>query len=339
MITKVLLALSSDVAEKKRAVWLALLALGLLAIVPLFANRYALSVLILVFYFAYVGQAWNIMMGFAGQLSLGHALYIGLGAYVPALLWLHLAVSPLIGVFAGMGAAMLVAAVIGWLGFRFGIEGVYFALLTIAFSEVARVAADHIPFAGGAGGLFLPVPAADKASILNLDGGPVLFYYVTLTLAAAATALVAWLTRSRHGYIWRAIREDQQAAEAMGINLFSEKMKVILLSAAMTSIAGLINAFYYRNLFPAQTFDMARSLELILAPIIGGLGTVLGPVVGALILTPVGEALIAVTHRLGLNAPGTKGIAYGLILGAIIFVKPDGIWPWLVRKFRIGDRP
>jgi len=339
MNKKRLLPESNGVVENAGAVWLALLAFAVLAIVPLFASRYALSVLILVFYFAYVGQAWNIMMGLAGQLSLGHALYVGLGAYIPALLWLHLEVSPLIGVFAGMGAAMLVAAVIGWLGFRFGIEGVYFALLTIAFSEVARVAVDHIPFAGGSGGLFLPVQAADKASILDLDGGPLLFYYVTLTLAAAATALVAWLTRSRHGYIWRAIREDPQAAEALGINLFAAKMKVILLSAAMTSIAGLVNAFYYRNLFPAQSFDMARSLELIIAPIIGGLGTALGPVIGAFLLTPVGEALIAITRLLGLDAPGTKGVGYGLILLAMIFLKPDGIWPWLVRKFRIRDRP
>lgn len=328
----------AEAARRMRAVWFAGLVVAVLALVPLFAGRYALSVLILVFTFAYVGQAWNLMMGYAGQLSLGHALYIGLGAYLPALLWLHFGVSPLIGVFAGMVGAMLVAAVIGWLGFRFGIEGVYFALLTIAFAEVARVAADHIPITGGAGGLFLPVPAADKASLFNLDGGPLLFYYITLTLAVGATGLVAWLSRSRSGYIWRAIREDPQAAEALGINLFAAKMRVILLSAAMTSVAGLINAFYYRNLFPAQSFDMGRSLELILAPIIGGLGTIFGPVVGAFILTPVGEALITLTHRIGLDAPGTKGIAYGAILLTMIFVKPDGIWPWLARKLGIEDR-
>lgn len=338
MTAQVLTSQPSQTALQVRAIWCAVLVVTLLAAVPLFANRYALSVLILVFTSAYVGQAWNIMMGFAGQLSLGHALYIGLGAYVPALLWLHFGVSPLIGVFAGMAAAMLVACVIGWLGFRFGIEGVYFALLTIAFSEVARVAVDHIPFAGGAGGLFLPVPAENKATILNLDGGPVLFYYITLAMVVVATCLVAWLAGSRSGYIWRAIREDQQAAETLGVNLFAVKMKVILLSAAMTSVAGLINAFYYRNLFPAQSFDMSRSLELIMAPIIGGLGTVLGPVVGAFILTPVGEGLIAITQRMGLDAPGVKGIAYGIILLAMIFLKPDGIWPWLARKLGFGGR-
>ena len=315
-----------------RAALLALLLIALLAAVPLVASRYVLSVLILVFYFVHVGQAWNLMMGYAGQLSLGHALYVGLGAYVSALLWLHFGLSPWIGVFAGSAVAMLAAAAIGWLGFRFGIEGVYFALLTIAFSEIARVAFDHLAITGGAGGLFLPVVAGSGISLWQLQGGPVLFYYLTLALAVGATALVAWLAQGRMGFIWRAIREDPQAAEALGVNLFAAKMKVILLSAAMTSIAGLINAFYYRNLFPAQSFDMARSLELILAPIVGGLGTVMGPVVGAALLTPLGETLIAAMHAIGFDAPGAKAVAYGVLLLAIIWFKPDGIWPWLARR-------
>lgn len=316
----------------RRGAILATLLVAALLAVPLVASRYVLSVLILVFSFAYVGQAWNLMMGYAGQLSLGHALYVGLGAYVAALLWLHLGVSPWIGVFAGMAAAMLAAAVIGWLGFRFGIEGVYFALLTIAFSEIARVAFDHLAIAGGAGGLFLPVLPGQATSLWNLQGGPLLFYYLTLGLAIGATALVAWLARSRMGFIWRAIREDPQAAEALGVNFFAAKMRVILLSAALTAVAGLVNAFYYRNLFPAQSFDMARSLELILAPIVGGLGTVMGPVIGAAVLTPLGETLIAAMHALGIDAPGAKAIAYGLLLLAIIWLKPDGLWPWLARR-------
>ena len=113
-----------------RGIVLAAVVLAGLLAVPAFAGRYALTVMILVFQFAYVGQAWNLMMGYAGQLSLGHALYIGLGAYVPALLWLQFGVSPVLGLFAGMAVAMLFALAIGWLGFRFGIEGVYFALLT-----------------------------------------------------------------------------------------------------------------------------------------------------------------------------------------------------------------
>ena len=316
----------------RRGALLALLLVATLLALPLIASRYVLSVLILVFYFAYVGQAWNLMMGYAGQLSLGHALYVGLGAYVAALLWLQLGLSPWIGVFAGIATAMTAAAVIGWLGFRFGIEGVYFALLTIAFSEIARVAFDHLAITGGAGGLFLPVLSGSSTSLWQLQGGPLLFYYLTLALAVGATVLVAILSRSRMGFVWRAIREDPHAAEALGVNLFAAKMKVILLSAGMTAVAGLVNAFYYRNLFPAQSFDMARSLEMILAPIVGGLGTIMGPVVGAALLTPLGEGLIAATHALGFDVPGAKAVAYGVLLLTIIWLKPDGLWPWLARR-------
>ncbi len=313
----------------------ALLAVALLA-VPAVAGRYELSVLILVFQFVLMGQAWNVMMGYAGQLSLGHALYVGLGAYVPALLWLHLGVSPLIGVFAGMAAAMLAAGVIGWLGLRFGIEGVYFALLTIAFAEIARVAFDHLAITGGAGGLFLPVTQEGRAAWWMLDGGPVFFYYLTLGLAAGATGVVAWLARSRFGFLWRAVRDDPVAAEALGVNLFRARMQAILVSAAMASVAGVVVAFYYRNLFPGQVFDMSRSLELILAPIIGGLGTVLGPVVGAALLTPAGEGLAALVQELGLDAPGVKAVAYGLLLIAVIWVRPSGIWPWLAKRLGVS---
>lgn len=315
----------------------ALLGLGAaLLAVPAVAGRYELSVLILVFQFVLMGQAWNVMMGYAGQLSLGHALYVGLGAYVPALLWLNFGVSPLLGVFAGMAAAMLAGAVIGWLGLRFGIEGVYFALLTIAFAEIARVAFDHMAISGGAGGLFLPVTPAERARWWMLDGGPVFFYYLTLGLAAGATGVVAWLARSRLGFLWRAVRDDPVAAEALGVNLFRARMQAILVSSAMASVAGVVSAFYYRNLFPAQVFDMSRSIELILAPIIGGLGTVLGPVVGALLLTPAGEALAALVQRLGWDAPGVKAVAYGLLLMAVIWVRPSGIWPWLAKRLGVA---
>jgi branched-chain amino acid transport system permease protein len=314
---------------------LGVVAAGLLA-VPLVAGRYELSVLILVFQFVLMGQAWNLMMGYAGQLSLGHALYVGLGAYVPALLWLHLGLSPLVGLFAGMAAAVAVAAAIGWLGFRFGIEGVYFALLTIAFAEVTRVGFDHFPLAGGAGGLFLPVAPAGQGAWWRLDGGPVFFYYVTLALAAGATGLVAALARSRLGYLWRAVRDDAQAAEALGVNLFRARMQAILVSAALASVAGVVNAFYYRNLFPSQVFDMGRSLELILAPIVGGLGSVFGPVVGAALLTPAGEGLAALVHGMGLDAPGTKAVAYGAMLIAVIWLRPSGIWPWLARRLGLA---
>jgi branched-chain amino acid transport system permease protein len=309
--------------------------LALLVAAPLVADRYLMSVLILIFYFAFVGQAWNLMMGFAGQLSLGHALYVGLGGYVSALLWIKFGIGPWLGVFAAVAVATAFGAVIGWLGFRFGIEGVYFALLTIAFAEFTRIAFDHIDYAGAAGGLFLRVE--EQGRWWDLRGGPLLFYYLALALAGGALALTAWLARTRLGYQWLAVREDEQAARSLGIDVFRAKMTAVLISSAMTAVGGVFIAFYNNNLFPSRVFDINRSIELILAPVVGGLGTVFGPVVGAFILTPLGEVLTALTEHLGINAPGVKAMFYGLALMAIIVLKPTGVWPWLARMLRLTE--
>lgn len=326
----------SAMPRRGRVILLVLLALLLVA--PVVLDRYLISIFVLIFYFAYVGQAWNLMMGFAGQLSLGHALYAGLGGYVAALLWLHFGIGPWLGVFAGIAVATMFGAAVGWLGFRFGIEGVYFALLTIAFAEFTRIAFDNMAFTGGAGGLFIPYDAERSHEWWNLRGGPLLFYYLGLTLALAAAVLTAWLSRSRLGFQWLAVREDQQAALALGIDAFRVKMIAVLISSAMTAVGGVLIAFYNDNLFPAQAFDISRSIEIIVAPIIGGLGTIFGPIVGAFILTPLGEGLIAITGKLGIDAPGAKAVVYGLTLMAIISLRPDGVWPWLKKLLGLADR-
>jgi branched-chain amino acid transport system permease protein len=315
------------------------LVLGLLLAVPLFADRYLLSVLILVFYFAYLGQAWNLMMGLAGQLSLGHALQVGLGAYVAAMLWVYFGIGPWLGVVPAVVVAALAGTAIAWLGCRFSIEGVYFALLTIAFAEFTRIAFDHIGAAGGAGGFFVPYQAQRLGEWWNLRGGQWLFYYVGLALATGAVILTAYLKGSRLGYQWLAVREDQQAARALGIDVLAAKMKAALISSAMTAVGGVFYAFYYDSLFPAQVFGIGRSIELILAPIVGGLGTVFGPVVGAFILTPLGELMAAAVEKLGVDAPGAKALFYGLALMAIIVLRPDGVWPWLARMCGLTSRP
>jgi branched-chain amino acid transport system permease protein len=315
---------------RRGRIFLAVL-LALLLVAPSVLDRYFMSVLILIFYFAFVGQAWNIMMGYAGQLSLGHALYAGLGGYVAALLWFYFGIGPWIGVFAGVAVAAAFGAVIGWLGFRFGIQGVYFALLTIAFAEFTRIAFDNMAFTGGPAGLFLLYDEQRTGEWWNLRGGPMLFYYLGLILAVGGALLTAWLSRSRLGYQWLAVREDQEAALSLGVGAFRVKMIAVLISASMTAIGGVFLAFYYNSLFPSQAFDIGRSIEIILAPIIGGLGTIFGPIVGAFILTPLGEALISLTAKFGLDLPGTKAVFYGLTLMIIITLRPEGIWPWLKR--------
>jgi branched-chain amino acid transport system permease protein len=309
-----------------------------LLVAPRFINDYLLTVLILILYFAYAGQAWNIMMGFAGQLSLGHAIYVGLGAYTSAALYVHYGIGPWIGLLVAVPVAMTCGAVIGFLAFRFGVAGVYFAILTIAFAEFARIGFDHFRFVGGSAGFFLPVAQYATNDLWNLRGKPVMFYYVILTFTVAAFLLCHLLLRSRIGYFWLAIREDEEAARALGIDTFRYKMYAVVISAGMTAVAGVFFAFFYNNLFPEQVFHISRSIEIILAPIIGGIGTLFGPIVGAFLLTGLSETVTETLHALGLEIPGAKQVFYGFCLLIVVMVLPDGIWPWIARRFGLERR-
>ena len=312
------------------ALALALLVLGL--VFPAFASGYLLSVGFLILYFAFVGQAWNIMMGFAGQLSLGHSLYVGIGAYAAAALYVHFGISPWIGLGASIVLCALAGAVIGFLAFRFGVGGVYFAILTIAFAEFARIGFDHFTWVRGSSGLFLPVANYASNDLWNLRGSPAMFYYIMLALTVAAFIACHLLLRSRMGYYWLAIRESQEAAQALGVNVFRYKMVAVVLSAAMTSLAGVVFAFYYNNLFPEQIFHISRSIELILGPIIGGIGTLAGPIVGAFLLTGLAEGLRELMLQLGIDVPGVKQVFYGICLLFVVMFLPDGVWPPLAKK-------
>src|SRR5262249_22948231 len=155
-------------------------------VAPLIANDYVLTILILSLYFAYTGQAWNIMFGFAGQLSLGHALFVGLGSYTTAALYVHFGIGPWLGLSPAIVGAVAGGAIIGFLAFRFGVAGVYFAILTIAFAEFARIGFDHFTWVGGSAGFFLPVANYASNDLWNLRGKPAMFYYVMLALTIAA---------------------------------------------------------------------------------------------------------------------------------------------------------
>ena len=320
-----------------RRILLGLIALGaLLLLLPAFADNYLLSVAILFLYFALAGQAWNIMMGFAGQLSLGHALYLGAGGYAAAGLFFHFGIGPWAGMWAAAALCALLGAALGALAFRYGVAGVYFTLLTIACAEFARVGLDHFDWLGGSGGLFLKIAERGDIDLANLRGPPAMFYYAILLLAAAATALSAYFLRSRAGYYWQAIREHEGAAQALGVHTFRWKMFAVTLSAAMTGVAGVFSAFYYGNLFPEQIFGIHRSVEIILGPIIGGIGTLFGPILGAALLTALTEGASEIVAALGWEVPGLKQMIYGLVLLIVIVFLPQGIWPALARKLRMG---
>ncbi|NUB15710.1 branched-chain amino acid ABC transporter permease [Azospirillum brasilense] len=312
---------------------------ALLLAAPMIADRYVLSVLTTVLWFAYVGQAWNVMMGFSGLLSLGHALYVGLGAYASAALFVHFGIGPWAGMWVAMLAATAAGCFIGFLGFRFGVRGVHFALLTIAFAEVARIGFDHLQWFGGSGGFFIPVAGDAGNDLLNLRGSPELFYYVILALVLAALALSRVLLHSRLGYQWLAVREEPEAAEAVGVDLFRPRIAAVAVSSALTALGGVFQAFYFNNLFPEQVFSMGRSIEIILPAIVGGIGTLIGPILGAFILTPLGELLTFLIEATGFDLPGLKQLFYGVALVVIVVYRPDGVWPWLAARLGLVRRP
>ncbi len=332
-----MIARLTEQVPRAALVLLVLLLAGLVA-APWFANDYLLTVLILILYFAYTGQAWNVMMGFAGQLSLGHAIYVGLGAYTTAALYVHYGVGPWLGLPVAILVSVACGAIIGFLAFRFGVGGVYFAILTIAFAEFARIGFDHFGWVGGSAGFFLPVANYAQNDLWRLRGSPTMFYYVMLALTALAFVACHLLLRSRMGHFWLAIREDETAARAVGINVFRYKMYAIIISAAMTAPAGVFFAFYYNNLFPEQTFFILRSIEIILGPIIGGIGTLFGPIIGAFLITGLSEALQELLTWFGFDPPGAKRVFYGVCLLLVVMLLPDGIWPPVARALRLDRR-
>jgi branched-chain amino acid transport system permease protein len=320
-----------------------------LIVYPPYANSYVLTVGTIVLYLALLGQSWNLMLGFAGLLSIGHALFVGIGSYTAAFLFTKLGVPPIIGVAAAVVMAVIAGSFIGYLGFRFSISGVHFALLTIAFAEFTRIMVDHAGFLGGTEGLFLKVTAADRQGVdlVNLRGHPLMFYYLGLGLAFATLLLCRVLLRSKLGYYWQAIRDDQQAAQAVGINVFRYKMYAVMYSSAIAGVGGVFYAFYQNGLFPESTFSIERSIEYTLAPIVGGVGTLFGPIFGAFVLTPLSESITEVVgffKSVGIIDPhlklnGLKPLFWGLVVALIVLFQPKGLWPWVARALGIVRRP
>jgi branched-chain amino acid transport system permease protein len=328
---------SRPAGARRRRALVAGVALGLLAL-PQVGSSYLVSVATLALYLAYVGQAWNVMMGFAGQLSLGHSLYVGLGAYVAAGIFVHFGVGPWAGLWLAVAICSAVGAFIGLLAFRLRISGVQLSLLTVAFAELARIGFDHLDWFGGPGGLFLRVADRSRVDLLGFRGPPAMYYYAMLALAAGALGVCAFLLRRRPGYYWRAIREDEVAAQALGIDTFRWKMLAVVLSSAMTAIAGVFFAFYNNSLFPEQIFGFGRSIEIILGPVIGGLGTLFGPIVGAVALVLLGDGTTEILARAGVDLPGARQVVHGLLLLLVTIYLPNGLWPPLARALGVQPR-
>jgi branched-chain amino acid transport system permease protein len=304
--------------------WLALAGVLVLLALPAVLSGYLLTIFILIFFYAYLGQSWNILGGYTGQLSVGHAAFVGIGAYTSALLSIERGLTPWIGMLAGALLAATLGAVIGYLGFRFGHRGFYFVLLTVAFAEVCRILVSNIDRLGGAVGLYITFTGDPKQFQFQ---DPRAYYYVALALMLIATGAAALVERRRFGIYLSAIREDETAAEALGVNAFRYKMLAMILSSALTGLGGTFYAFYLFSLQPNAMFGIPLSVEIVIRPIIGGSGTLLGPLLGSFILTPLGELSRHFFGASGLH--GAHLIVYGVLLVAVVLFLPEGAYPWL----------
>jgi branched-chain amino acid transport system permease protein len=243
-------------------------------------------------------------------------------------------VTPWIGMFAGGALAAALGAVVGFLGFRFGLRGFYFVLLTVALSEICRIIAANTEAVGGALGYYITF-TGDPRQFQFQDTRA--YYYIALALMLLATALVGGLERRRFGVYLAAIRDDEQACEAAGVDTFRYKMLAMLLSSFLTGIGGTFYAFYLFSLQPNTVFGVPTSVEIIIRPIVGGAGTVLGPVVGSFILSPLAELSRHYFAQGGWH--GAHLVAYGALLIAVVLFLPEGAYPRLARLVRGRPRP
>ena len=302
---------------------------AILMLLPLFLGNYALGIFVMIFFWAYVGQSWNVLTGYTGHISLGHALYIGIGAYATTFLAQTVGLTPWVGMFVGGFIAVAIALFLGFLGFRFGLRGVYFVIMTIAFAELMRLAVSHIEALGSFTGIFLDF----NPSFYNFQfRGNLPYYYIALAFMVASLIAVRFIEVSKVGRFIVAIREDEEAAQALGVNTFKYNMIAIAISAFMTSLAGAFYANYIFYLHPNSLFGMSMSIELILRPIVGGLGTLFGPIIGSIILTPLSEISRAYFAKGGLE--GLHLILYGILTILVVLFMPKGIIVYVRRLLR-----
>jgi len=308
-----------------RSRWLpAVLFFAFLLSLPLWMrDAYLQQIAFRVVIFAILGLAWNLVGGYAGQLSLGHVAYFGVGAYSVALFNERLGWNPWLGTLAGIGLACVAALIIGSLTFR--LRGPYFALSTIAAAEIIRLLALNLSFTHGAIGMIAPglfdEPNSDRKT-----------YLASIPLLALAFLLTAWTHDSRFGYSLRAIRENEDTAMAVGIDPAREKLKALLLSAVLVAAAGSLYASVFQFIGPDSVLAIDMSVQMALIAMLGGAGTVWGPIIGSVVLTVAAEGLKAYLERAHL-------LVYGLLLVVVVLFLPGGVVSIFQQRWFRRGRP
>jgi branched-chain amino acid transport system permease protein len=295
------------------------LVVAVLATVPLLtASNVVLNFLTVALLIALVGQGWNVLGGYGGQYSFGHAAFFGTGAYVTAILQVRYGVNAWVGFALGIAGGALVGAAIGALTFRSGLKGSYFALVTLAFAEVLRILASVAPITGAGVGLLVALDLRPQAFQFQ-SRAP--FYWIALALVAVSLVIVRLIEQSRFGAWLVAVRENEDAAKAVGVDTARVKLGAMTMSAAITAAGGAFYVQYFLFIDSGIAYGPWISVEALLAPIIGGVGTVFGPLLGALVVKTLGELTKLVTG----DAPGLDLVIYGGVLVLVIAFAPHGI--------------
>jgi branched-chain amino acid transport system permease protein len=293
--------------------------LGAAALLPLAAGQYVIHLAVMILFFAYLGVAWNILGGYAGQFSFGHAAFFGLGAFTSTILSVDYGVSPWLGMLAAGLVGVVLGLFTGFLSFRYGLRGPYFALVMLAFAETLRLLFESWMARTYPLGMPIPLKGTSLVDFQFTDKGH--YFWVILGMLAAATWLCHRLARSRVGAYWMAIRDNEDAAEALGVNAFAGKLLAMALSAFLTAMGGTFYAQYFLTIEANEVFGVHVSVEILLTAIIGGTGTVFGPLVGSAALQLLSEGT-----RVYIRAfSGFDLMVYGAILIVVIIFLPQGL--------------
>lgn len=289
------------------------------ALIPFLTDSgVVLNFVMMSLYACLLAQAWNVLGGFGGQFSFGHALFFGVGAYIQVIAQVQGGWNPWLALPVAMLVSAAVGAFVGALSFRYGLKGSYFALVTLAFAEVFRILALSVSFTGAGVGLMLPLNESfSNMQFISRAG----YVWLVLSLVTLALLVTAWLRHSRFGAYLQAVRDNEDAALAVGVNPFRIKLVAIVLSGALMGAGGAFYAQVFQYIDPGLAFGPHTSVEALVGAIVGGMGTLWGPVLGALAL----HVLADVTRNLLGQLPGINMVIYGIVLIVIVMFLPRGI--------------
>jgi len=313
-------SMSAFVASRRRQLITAFVVFALIALVPRFVSDvYMMNVLILTLLFAALSQSWNLLGGYCGQVSLGHALYFGIGAYATSILYVKFGITPWGGLLAGGIIAALIALALGYPCFR--LKGHYFSIATIVIAEIGLLLFHNWDYAGAALGIQWPF-TPDSWCTLQFARDKAPYFYFALGLFAVTWLVTFSIVESKWGYWWRAVKDSAEAAESLGVTIFHSKMAAAAISAFFTAVGGGFYAAFVSYIDPDSVMHFRFSLLMALPAVLGGVGSLWGPAIGALILIPLAELT---RSYLGGSGSGLDLVIYGALIMIVSLTRPEGI--------------